>query len=95
MSFITGGDVKANGRDPFNWPSLNRKDLMSASGGLGNGSKDLFQMKKQDMVQKKRFESANLQNEDIAGKYRLSFRKLFLIFSLYLQELNHAYGRKW
>ena len=41
---------------------------MSATGGLGNGNRDLFQMKKGNMVQKKRLESANLQNEDIPGK---------------------------
>ena len=73
MSFITGGDGKSNGRDPFNWPVLNRNDLMSVSGGLGNGSKDLFQMKKGDMVQKKRLESANLNNEDIDGKFEQFF----------------------
>ena len=80
MSFITGGVPTANGRDPFNWPMPNRKDLMSATGGLGNGNRDLFQMKKGNMVQKKRLESANLQNEDIPGK-RINHQSKTIVFS--------------
>ena len=51
---------------------------MSASGGLGDGVKDLFEMAKPNMRSKKRLESANLRSEDIQGKkssaIRLSYR---------------------
>ena len=40
-------------RDPFNWPPMQRADLMSATGGL-QGNRDLFRMKKENMVPKKR-----------------------------------------
>ena len=51
-------------RDPFNWPSLNRNDLMSATGGL-KGANDLFEMTKPNLRPKKRLESANLRCDDI------------------------------
>ena len=69
----------AYNRDPFNWPSLNRKDLMSATGGLGNGSSDLFEMTKSNLRPKKRLESANLRADDIHGKYN-SFAPLISKF---------------
>jgi len=53
-----------NQRDPFNWPSLQRKDLMSATNGL-QADKDLFKMIKENLRPKSRLESANLQNDDI------------------------------
>ena len=52
MSAVTAS-VTPKTRDPFNWPTYNRADLMSATGGL-NGEKDLFPMKKANLVSKKR-----------------------------------------
>jgi|FrelakmetLWP11LW_1041352.scaffolds.fasta_scaffold232964_1 hypothetical protein len=56
--------VEHDQRDPFNWPSLQRKDLMSATNGL-KADKDLFKMIKENLRPKSRLESANLQNDDI------------------------------
>ena len=47
---------------------------MSASGGLGDGVKDLFEMAKPNMRSKKRLESANLRSEDIQGKKSSAIR---------------------
>jgi len=52
--------------DAFNWPSLQRKDLMSATGGL-SADRDLFKMIKENIRPKSRLDSANLNNADIAG----------------------------
>ena len=57
---------KKESRDPFNWPMPQRNELMSATGGLKAGS-DLFQMKKENMLPKKRLESANMRSDDIEG----------------------------
>ena len=61
------GDPSNNPRDPFNWPAMQRKDLMSATGGLSS-ARDLFHMKKDNIRQKRRVESANLRCDDIEGK---------------------------
>lgn len=53
-------------RDAFNWPSLNRKDLLSHTGGLSN--LDGFETRTLNMRAKSRMVSANLTTNDIAGK---------------------------
>ena len=47
---------------------------MSASGGLGDGTQDLFEMTKPTMRSKKRLESANLRSGDIEGKISSAIR---------------------
>jgi len=56
-----------NSRDPFNWPAMQRSDLMSATGGLRE-ARDLCQMTKPNIRPKKRLESANLRTNDIEGR---------------------------
>lgn len=53
-------------RDPFNWPSYNRKDLMSATGGL-RADFDLQPMKTANLRPKTRDTSQNLDVTDICG----------------------------
>ena len=51
--------------DPFDWPSLQRKDLMSNC--PLNGQKDLFRMTVPTRIAKKRDQSKNLDCQDIYG----------------------------
>ena len=67
MSVTEANVTRSSAKDPFNWPSLNRKDLMSATGGLASG-KDLDSMIKPHLRPKTRQESSNLKNDDIDGK---------------------------
>ena len=57
-------------RDAFNWPALNRKDLLSQTGGLTNC--DGFDMKTSNMRLKNRMTSANLTTQDIEGRLHFS-----------------------
>ena len=72
MSVAEANVTKSSSKDPFNWPSLNRKDLMSATGGLTSG-KDLDSMIKPHLRPKTRQESSNLRNDDIDGKLHPKF----------------------
>ena len=54
-------------RDDFNWPSLNRKDLLSHTGGLSK-DKDGFETRTMAFRPKCRVTSANLTTKDIEGK---------------------------
>lgn len=63
---LTAAPSPTQARDPFNWPSLQRNDLMSATGGL-TSQKDLFNMVKENLRPKKREASSNLDNGDILG----------------------------
>jgi len=57
-------------RDDFNWPALNRKDLLSHTGGL---SKDMdgFDTRTVNFRNRYRVTSANLTTNDIDGKLQL------------------------
>ena len=61
---LTTATIAQNKRDPFNWPALQRNDLISATCGLSS-ERDMIHMTKPSMRQNKRLESANLCCDDI------------------------------
>jgi len=56
---------KATTRDPFNWPSLGRADLMSLS--TMNKVKDIVDVRTANYREKNRGNSDNLNTQNIEG----------------------------
>ena len=65
---------QAPGRfDPYNWPAMNRCDLMSRT--ALSQEKDLIWLKTPHMQNKNRRMSQNLVTSDIKGKFQISFKQ--------------------
>ena len=66
--------------DPFNWPTLNRNDLMSLS--TINKDKDLVRVKTAQATLGMRSTSQNLDTQDIQGNMKLCLWWCWLVFNL-------------
>ena len=82
MTKTAWGEDPPKPRDPFNWPALNRRDTVSATGGLDQRT-DLFHMTTQNLRCRSRKESTNLHNDDIEGKSPATSRPWSLLVSIH------------